>query len=59
MQYGKSLAYFPLVRFCSDCCQESTETSWSDRFQKRLCMDCYNLICEGIEFDYRNEDFEL
>ena len=39
-------------RFCADCNKEGTESNpatWSDRFQKRLCMDCYNLICEAID----------
>lgn len=59
MGMKKSLAYFPLVRFCSDCCQESVETSWSDKWRTRLCMDCYNIRCEAVEADYANEDFEL
>jgi hypothetical protein len=36
----------PLIRFCSDCCKESVDTSWSDYFGTRLCMDCYNARCE-------------
>lgn len=55
----KSLAYFPLVRFCADCHQASDEASWSDKWATRLCMECYNLRCEAVEADYANEDFEL
>lgn len=39
----------PLIRFCQDCNQERTDTSWSDHFRTRLCMDCYNERCDAIE----------
>ena len=41
-----------MIRFCSDCCQEHTDTSWSDRFGTRLCPECLNLRCEEIEVEY-------
>lgn len=41
----------PLIRFCHDCCKESTETSWSDYFRVRLCVDCYNIRCEPPAHD--------
>lgn len=34
-----------ISRFCSDCNQQSDETTWSDYFRTRLCMDCYNERC--------------
>ncbi len=36
-----------MIRFCNDCCQERTDTSWSDYFKTRLCVDCYNIRCES------------
>ncbi len=38
-----------MIRFCDHCCQERTDTSWCDRYRKRFCMDCYNMLCEQIE----------
>lgn len=35
-----------ILRFCSDCCRERTNTSWSDYFRTRLCPDCYDERCE-------------
>lgn len=49
------LPFDGLSRFCSDCCQQGTESNpatWSDRFGARLCMDCYNIRCEAIESEY-------
>jgi hypothetical protein len=48
-----------LIRFCSDCCEESTETSWSDRFRARLCPDCFTDRCEQIDRDYAMNSYEL
>ena len=41
-------------RFCADCNKEGTESNpatWSSRFGKRLCMDCYNAICEAVDIE--------
>jgi hypothetical protein len=32
----------PIDRYCADCCQLSDETSWSEHYRARLCVDCYN-----------------
>lgn len=37
-----------MIRFCQGCDQERTDTSWSDTFRTRLCVDCYNLRCDEI-----------
>jgi hypothetical protein len=29
-------------RYCFDCNQLSDETSWSEYYRARLCVDCYN-----------------
>ena len=41
----------PMIRFCQDCNQERDDTSWSNKFRTRLCMDCYNTRCDEVEAD--------
>jgi len=36
-----------MIRFCSDCNQQSDEATWSNHYRARLCMDCYNIRCEA------------
>ena len=47
-----------ITRFCNNCCQESSETSWSERYSARLCMDCYNLICEAVEAEWVDDGLD-
>lgn len=48
-----------MIRFCQDCNQERTDTSWSDRFSTRLCPECFNIRCEQIDREYAKNDYEL
>jgi hypothetical protein len=38
-----------IERYCTSCNKQRDDTVWSDQFSARLCMDCYNAICEEVE----------
>lgn len=44
-----------MIRFCQDCNQERSDTTWSDRFGTRLCVECFNIKCAAIDDRIRDQ----
>lgn len=38
-----------MIRFCQRCNQECDDTYRSAAFSTRLCVDCYNFLCQAVE----------
>ena len=47
-----------MPQYCQDCNRERDNTSWSDHFRTRLCMECYYSRCEE-DLDYAKNSYEL